>query len=57
MKRCYYCGKEFLEEDVRPYGPNGAHVCFECGTSPEHNDESERAFKKRLDAFLRAIFN
>lgn len=40
-KHCYYCPQT---EDLRPYGPGGSWVCFPCGTSPEHNAESEANF-------------
>lgn len=28
---CFYCGP--TEEELRPYGPKGAEVCFPCATS------------------------
>lgn len=48
MSTCHYCKQEEGtpipdSEDVielRPYGPSGANVCFDCGTSPEHEAET-----------------
>jgi hypothetical protein len=42
---CDYCGKV---AELRPYGKNGASICFECGMK---NEETTRvAFRKRLEA-------
>lgn len=41
---CQLCGKV---ADVRPYGPNGAWVCFECGMKDEA--EARRRFGAILD--------
>ena len=30
--RCELCGKE---DELRPYGPNGENVCFDCGMKDE----------------------
>lgn len=43
-QQCDYCG-EIAE--VRPYGKNGARICFECGMKDE--EETKRQFNKRLD--------
>lgn len=32
-KKCEYCGKI---EELRPYGINGANICFECAMNPEN---------------------
>jgi hypothetical protein len=35
---CHYCGA--TDRELRPYGPGGAKVCFECATStPEREAE------------------
>lgn len=39
--KCDYCGKI---ADTRPYGINGANVCFECGMKPENKKQTEKAF-------------
>ena len=31
-KKCELCGKV---EETRPYGPNGEHICFDCGMLDE----------------------
>lgn len=33
---CEYCGKL---ADLRPYGRNGARICFECGMKNEKETE------------------
>ncbi len=39
---CCYCDKT---TDLRPYGPNGAMVCFQCAmASPKRKAETERNF-------------
>lgn len=44
MKTCYKCSCEFENADVRPYGPNGEDVCFDCAFStPEDAEATERA--------------
>ena len=51
MKACIYCRKK---EDLRPYGPDGAPICFDCmKASPEREAEAERQLRKRLDAASR----
>ena len=37
--------------DVRPYGVNGAMICFKCAMStPEKVEQAERMFSMQLDA-------
>ena len=46
--KCYYCSTTC---DLRPYGPHGAMVCFNCATStPEREAETQRNFGTQLDA-------
>jgi hypothetical protein len=40
---CEYCGN--LEE-LRPYGQNGALICFDCGMKPENITITESTFDK-----------
>ncbi len=56
---CVYCGlpeDHTLDErgkfivELRPYGPGGAPVCFDCGTNPEHQAQTEAAFGALLGA-------
>ena len=45
---CHYCG---TTNDLRPYGPKGAAVCFDCAMStPERKAEAEYNFAVQLDA-------
>ena len=45
---CYYCKKN---GDLRPYGPRGAMVCFDCAmATPEREAEAEYHFGVQLDA-------
>jgi len=41
--RCEMCGKR---AELRPYGPNGANVCFDCGIKDEPT--AARLFAKRV---------
>jgi len=53
IRRCCYCGCENREGDkeLRPYGPNGADICFGCMMeSPEREEEATRQFAMQLDA-------
>lgn len=58
--RCFKCGRaedrtldargKFTVE-LRPYGPGGADVCFECATAtPEAEAQTAAAFGTLLDA-------
>lgn len=38
---CEYCGKK---AETRPYGRNGARICFSCAMMPENKDETEKNF-------------
>jgi hypothetical protein len=47
-KVCYSCNKS---KDLRPYGPQGQYVCFQCAfATPESTAQTEAAFKLQLDA-------
>lgn len=38
-------------EDLRPYGPRGSMICFDCAMStPERRAETERNFALQLKA-------
>ena len=50
-RKCYYCDST---EDLRPYGPDGSLVCYECGVDPEHEEETKRNFLRKLDAAVEA---
>lgn len=43
QQQCDLCGKT---AELRPYGPNGEAVCFQCGMKDEK--AAARAFGKRL---------
>lgn len=48
MSTCHYCTET---GDLRPYGPRGSMVCFECAMeTPERKAETERNFRVQLDA-------
>lgn len=48
MVLCHYCQKT---GDLRPYGPRGAFVCFQCAMStPERKAETGRNFGAQLEA-------
>lgn len=44
---CDYCGKV---DELRPYGKNGAWICFKCGMKPENRKQTDAAFEARLNA-------
>jgi hypothetical protein len=57
-EKCYLCGAVDLEPDgkgdaveLRPYGPNGAWICFYCmKSSPEREAEAKKQFGAQLEA-------
>lgn len=49
-RSCHWCKAPSDKEDLRPYGPNGAWVCFPCGMSPAHKATTEAALHAALDA-------
>lgn len=48
---CYKgCG---ATKDLRPYGPRGEWVCFQCAfATPEDKRSTEAAFRLQLDAAI-----
>lgn len=51
MLGCYYCKKRGDQVDLRPYGPKGALVCFDCAmATPERRAEAEQNFTQQLGA-------
>lgn len=45
---CYLCGTKI---DIRPYGPKGAMICFDCMmSSKELEAEAIKNFANQLDA-------
>lgn len=58
-RKCYVCKRGpdsslnergMMRVELRPYGPNGAAVCFECAMKPERKEETARNFAARLNA-------
>ncbi|QXE19516.1 hypothetical protein [Clostridium sp. 001] len=43
-QKCEYCGKI---AELRPYGKNGANICFKCAMKDE--EEAKKQFGKILD--------
>ena len=43
--KCQLCG---AEKELRPYGPKGESVCFDCGMKDE--EAAKRQFAKLLNA-------
>jgi len=48
QKHCCHCGS--ATEELRPYGPGGAWVCFPCGMKPENRAMTDAMFGAQLDA-------
>lgn len=54
---CCVCDRAPLPEsddsqgatELRPYGPNGAPICFTCAMLPERVEETERQFNVVID--------
>ncbi len=47
VRKCYYCGP--TKEELRPYGPNGANICFPCmKATPEREEEAKNRFNQAL---------
>ena len=42
--KCDLCGKV---DELRPYGPNGESICFDCGMKDE--ETTAKQFKKLID--------
>ena len=48
MRSCYICTSE---KELRPYGPKGEDVCFQCAFStPERKKQTEQSFELQVDA-------
>jgi len=45
-KKCAYCG---ATAELRPYGINGANICFECGMKPKNRATTDRMFSSLLN--------
>lgn len=46
---CHYCQNEKVE--LRPYGPGGSWVCYDCANeTPERTAETQNNFYTLMDA-------
>ena len=43
IDKCDLCG---VHDELRPYGPNGENVCFDCGM--KNKDACEKALDKEI---------
>lgn len=51
-KPCQFCNRMFDHpDDLRPYGPDGKDICYDCGMKPEYYDEVDR----RMNALFETI--
>lgn len=49
MKNCFYCKQD--KDDIRPYGPGGSYICFDCTIStPERNAAAKQQFMAQMEA-------
>lgn len=47
VRACCHCGSE--DAELRPYGPGGRDVCFDCAMgTPERKAQTERAYSRQL---------
>jgi hypothetical protein len=61
-RTCRACGHAELSPDqdparkteLRPYGPDGAPICFPCAMRPENLDEAVRQFTDKIAAAWKA---
>jgi len=52
-KECTVCHKV---DELRPYGFDGAEVCFDCAmATPESKAEAERRMSARIDAVTNVL--
>lgn len=42
---CEYCGEK---SELRPYGKDGAWICFDCGMNPGNKKTTETMFDANL---------
>lgn len=47
---CWICKSEGDGKTLRPYGKDGADVCFSCAMKPEHVATTEMQLSHALDA-------
>ncbi len=56
---CYICGAQnntlSKGSDLRPYGKDGAPVCFKCGCSPAHLSITNAEIDKALFAYIKKV--
>ena len=52
MGTCQLCGKP--NEELRPYGPNGESICFDCGMKDE--ETTKRKFAELIGDSEKIIF-
>lgn len=56
MRICCYCGRlPDDEDDLRPYGPDGAYTCFACAMKPENMETTNEQFSEQIDDLVRSI--
>jgi hypothetical protein len=47
---CHYCSVSTVARELRPYGPNGSMVCFDCAMSTDQR-------RRETEANLRTQLN
>ena len=48
---CHYCSAPFADEALRPFGPEGARVCFDCSMATDaRRREAIRQLQSRFAA-------
>ncbi len=53
MTSCFYCQNEFDQHELRPYGPNGTCVCFNCAfATPDREEQTKKMFNQQFDSAL-----
>jgi len=45
---CEYCNKK--TDDLRPYGKDGAWICYQCGMKPENRSTTDKIFSANLNS-------
>lgn len=51
---CEYCGQI---AELRPYGKNGANICYKCGHNLENLEETNRRCRALIDSSNSVVLN
>jgi len=52
--KCYLCPPDAPRTELRPYGPRGQWVCYDCAMKPENKAATEAAMEVAMRAAYEA---